>query len=724
MPIDIDHLRVHKNGNPSLVIESEQKRGKEKAEKTINKIISIDNLWRSNRHEIDTLRKQRTLLTKAIRDKIKANLSANEEKEQSKTLGKTISEKEMKMNEYETIRNKMLNKVGNILDKRVPLNNDVEIKRWGDHIINNPNTYYANNNNNENKTTISVDADDDDDNANIKSNKKKKKKKTVSATTTISTIHDLIQNKKIKSHIELCNVINGIENERGTSVAGKRGYFLRGPLVLLKMALERYAMDFLCNNSNKTKNEKEQQQPIFEPIYTPFFIEPVMMHATSQIEEFNEMIYETTKNDNNNNKYMIATSEQPLSCMHQSEWFLEKELPKRYAGTSTCFRKEAGNTTQDLGGLFRVHQFEKIEQFSLCMEKDSDTIHHEFLNNAELFLQSLNIPYRVVVVNGTNLSHACSLKYDIEAWFPHSKEYREVVSCSNCTDYQARALDIRCGAKKMLDGGKKFYTHMINGTLCACQRLICAILENFQRNDCISIPNVLQPYMYGKTNIPFIINVTKMEEFDLGKKNAAKAMRTAARKKDRFIAQQREEEEKEETYAGNAKKSTYQHGKGGFNSSSSSSSSSSNNNNNSNSTFVVTTNREKIDDDNILHLFSKKGMSWLNKRLDKQSYIMGKNGYVASAEDAIVFNALKLYPSILFKNDTNDDDDDSDDAGYNNIKRWYRNIESALNEEREHWPATKEHVLSGRHSYYFNLQLPTYLKELKKYEMSTMINQS
>jgi seryl-tRNA synthetase len=288
MPVDIDALRVHKNGNPTVVIESEQKRGKKNAEAYINKVIALDNLWRSNRHEIDTLRKQRTLLTKNIRDKVKANLSANSEKENSKILGKTISEKERKMKEYETLRNDMLNKIGNILDKRVPVaenNTDLEIKRWGDDILEDPNSYlnscsYAADNNNNNNNT--------DDN--IVTTKKKKKKGEVAST----GIENLLKNKRIKSHLDLCNVVNGIEAERGTSVAGKRGYFLRGPLVVLKMALERYAMDFLCNKKMTNENENDDKPTaIFEPIYTPFFIEPMMMHATSQLDEFDEMVFET-----------------------------------------------------------------------------------------------------------------------------------------------------------------------------------------------------------------------------------------------------------------------------------------------------------------------------------------------------------------------------------------------------------------------------------------------
>eukprot|EP00943_MAST-04B_sp_MAST-4B-sp1_P002581 g2581.t1 len=382
--------------------------------------------------------------------------------------------------------------------------------------------------------------------------------------------------------------------------------------------------------------------------------------------------------------------------MHQSEWFLEKELPKRYVGTSTCFRKEAGNTTQDLGGLYRVHQFEKVEQFAVCMEEDADKIHHEFLNNAEMFLQSLNIPYRVVIVNGVNLSPACSLKYDIEAWFPHAKQYREVVSCSNCTDYQARALDIRCGAKKMLDGGKKFYAHMINGTLCACQRLICAILENYQCQDCVEIPKVLQPYMYGKTKIPFISNI---QEYNLDKKNASKAMRTAGRKKDQFIAELSLHSRRSGTgsHVTSSKTKTL--------STAGNVRDTSNKRNRSKKKA-----KQMNDDKDTMDLFSKEGMSWLNDRLENQSYILGKNGYVASAEDAVVYNALNQFQSILFNSQGNND--------YKHIKRWYRNVKSALKQERNHWPATKEHVMSGRHSYFFNLQLPSYLKQIKNYELS------
>ena len=206
--------------------------------------------------------------------------------------------------------------------------------------------------------------------------------------------------------------------------------------------------------------------------------------------------------DGDDDKYLIATSEQPLCAFHRSEWVAEKELPKRYAGFSTCFRKEAGSHGRDTWGIFRVHQFEKIEQFVVCEPEKSKEMHTEMIAACEDFYKSLGISYRVVNIVSGELNNAAAIKYDLEGWFPTLARYRELVSCSNCTDYQARAMEVRCGGKKLNEREKKF-CHFLNSTLCATTRTICAILENYQTPEGVKVPEVLVPYMGGRTFMPF-----------------------------------------------------------------------------------------------------------------------------------------------------------------------------------------------------------------------------
>jgi seryl-tRNA synthetase len=178
-------------------------------------------------------------------------------------------------------------------------------------------------------------------------------------------------------------------------------------------------------------------------------------------------------------------------------------LPIRYAGNSTCFRKEAGSHGKDTWGIFRVHQFEKVEQFVLCEPENSPEMLNEMLATAEAFYQSLGLPYRVINIVSGELNNAAIKKFDLEAWFPAYAEYRELVSCSNCTDYQSRAMEIRCGIKKMNQTEKK-YVHLLNATLCATTRTICCILENNQTPEGVRVPEVLVPFMGGVTFLPFV----------------------------------------------------------------------------------------------------------------------------------------------------------------------------------------------------------------------------
>eukprot|EP01090_Pellita_catalonica_P006338 TRINITY_DN1654_c0_g1_i1.p1 TRINITY_DN1654_c0_g1~~TRINITY_DN1654_c0_g1_i1.p1 ORF type:complete len:456 (-),score=106.49 TRINITY_DN1654_c0_g1_i1:123-1454(-) len=291
-------------------------------------------------------------------------------------------------------------------------------------------------------------------------------------------------------HHELLHMIDGYDPERGVKVAGHRAYFLKDNAVLLNQALINFGINFLKKRD-------------YTPIQTPFFMNRDMMAKTAQLEQFDEELYKVSGKGVTEPKYLIATSEQPISAFHAGEWLKKKELPLRYAGYSTNFRKEAGSHGKDTWGIFRVHQFEKIEQFVITEPDKSWEEHENMIKVSEDFFQALGLPYRVVTIVSGELNNAAAKKYDLEGWFPGYEQFRELVSCSNCTDYQSRSLEIRCGIKKKGDKTKT-YVHMLNSTLTATERTMCCILENYQTKEGIVVPDVLQPYMGGVKLIPFV----------------------------------------------------------------------------------------------------------------------------------------------------------------------------------------------------------------------------
>ncbi|RMD43133.1 hypothetical protein DV735_g2032, partial [Chaetothyriales sp. CBS 134920] len=296
------------------------------------------------------------------------------------------------------------------------------------------------------------------------------------------------------SHHEVMTRADVYDGERGTKLVGHRGYFLRRWGVLLNQALINYGLHFLYARG-------------YDPIQPPFFMKAEYMAKTAQLEDFDEALYKVVEDKDSEEKYLIATSEQPLSSMFADEWMAPADLPLKFAGYSSCFRKEAGAHGRDAWGLYRVHQFEKIEQFLFTKPEDSWEALESMRNIAEEFYQSLKLPYRVVVIVSGALNNAAAKKYDLEAWFPYQGEYKELVSCSNCTDYQTRELEIRYGQKKGAIDSRKTYCHALNGTLCATERTLCCIVENYQTEDGIRIPDVLKPYMPPGT--PDVIPYTK-----------------------------------------------------------------------------------------------------------------------------------------------------------------------------------------------------------------------
>ncbi|MBI5389522.1 serine--tRNA ligase [Candidatus Woesearchaeota archaeon] len=281
----------------------------------------------------------------------------------------------------------------------------------------------------------------------------------------------------LKSHVDLLQSLDIADLDRAANVAGARFYYLKRELVLLDIALVQFALQRLYAKR-------------YIPIYPPFMMRRKPYEGVTDLADFEEVLYKIENED----LYLIATSEHPMGAMHMGEVLVSEQLPLRYAGISTCFRKEAGSHGKDTKGIFRVHQFTKIEQFIFCKAEDSWRIHEELLANAEEIFQALELPYRVVNICTGDIGCVAAKKYDIEAWMPVQQAYREVVSCSNCTDYQARRLNIRWGK----EGGYKELAHTLNSTAIATSRAMVAILENNQQEDgSVLIPKVLRPYMGG-----------------------------------------------------------------------------------------------------------------------------------------------------------------------------------------------------------------------------------
>lgn len=279
---------------------------------------------------------------------------------------------------------------------------------------------------------------------------------------------------ELKSHVDVMEALNLLDTDRAGKVAGSRFYYLKNEAVLLDMALICVALHHM----------KEKG---FQLMETPYMLNRRSVEGCVDMSAFEDVLYKVEDED----LYLTATSEHTLASYHMDELLEEDELPLRYAGFSACFRKEAGAHGKDTKGVFRSHQFNKVEQFVFSTPEQSWDEHELMIQNAEEIFQKLEIPYRVVNVCTGDLGGVASKKYDIEAWMPKQQMFREVVSCSNCTEYQARELNVRYRTPE----GNKF-VHTLNSTALATSRAIVAIFENFQQEDgSVVIPKVLQEYM-------------------------------------------------------------------------------------------------------------------------------------------------------------------------------------------------------------------------------------
>lgn len=405
----------------------------------VDEIIALDREWVKLRFDVDELNKEARQLQTQIAAKMKIKEDATDLVDARTAIMKKKDEVTAAMEAKESLRNSKLTMVGNLVHASVVVSSDEK---------------------NNDLVRYWWGADN----------------------------QEPVKMKDGLAHHQVLARIEGYDPERGQKVVGHRGYFLKNYGLRLNQALINYGLDFLSQRN-------------FTLLQTPFMMLKEMMGRCAQLEDFDEQLYKVSGDDD---RYLIATSEQPIASMHSEEWFEqpEKQLPIRYGGYSTCFRKEAGSHGKDTWGLFRIHQFEKVEQFVLCEPEKSWEMFDEMIGTSEAFYQSLGLKYRIVGIVSGALNNAAAKKYDLEAWFPNYAEYKELVSCSNCTDYQSRRLEIRCGLRKMGDREKR-YVHCLNSTLSATERTLCCILENYQTPDGLVVPEKLRPYLGGIDFIPY-----------------------------------------------------------------------------------------------------------------------------------------------------------------------------------------------------------------------------
>lgn len=282
---------------------------------------------------------------------------------------------------------------------------------------------------------------------------------------------------ELKPHGELLQELGLANFEKASEVSGHGFYYLIGDIARLELALISFAVDLLAEKG-------------FSLVEPPLMLRRKPYEGVTDLKDFETMMYKVEDED----LFLIATSEHPIAAMLMDETFDEKQLPLKFAGLSPCFRKELGSHSLDTRGIFRVHHFNKVEQFVFCKPEDSWKVHEELLKNGEEIFQKLKIPYRVVNICTGDIGAVAAKKYDIEAWFPRENLYREVISCSNCTSYQATRLNI-----KYRKNDEKEFVHTLNSTAVATSRALRAIIENYQQKDgTIKVPAVLQKYIGKK----------------------------------------------------------------------------------------------------------------------------------------------------------------------------------------------------------------------------------
>ena len=412
----------------------------------VDEALKYDTLWRKCKFQLDKLRHEHKVLSKKI-----GRAKSKEEREklisEAKKLLEQIQSLERKTKEYKLKRDRILLAMPNVVEDDVPVGEDesdnVPVMYWG-------------------KPKVWGGFLDRFLAETVKRGFKVE--------------YEVIEWKP-RSHYDMIEFLGKADTLKAGEVAGSRFYYLFDDLVWLDYALQLYAIDYLTRKGYS----------LVEP---PLMLKRRYYEAVTSLEDFEDAIYKIEGKD----LYLIATSEHPIAALHANEVIPADELPLKYVGISPCFRKEAGAHGKDTRGIFRVHNFNKVEQFIFCLPEDSKKYHQELLQNAIELWRGLGIPFRVVLICTGDLGIVASKKYDIEAWMPAQGRFREVVSCSNCTDWQSYRLNIRYVEKR---GQKpKGYVHTLNSTAIATSRAITAILENYQEEDgTVIIPRVLRKYL-------------------------------------------------------------------------------------------------------------------------------------------------------------------------------------------------------------------------------------
>jgi seryl-tRNA synthetase len=385
--------------------------------------------WRASRQEADRLRKRRNELSRAIAQARADGAPSTDLEAEARTALEQFDAIERREATLDAERNRLVRSLPNLLDESVPYGKD--------------------------------------DSENV----------------TVATWGEPVQDAGFrKSHAELLEALGMAEFDRARRASGAGFYYLRGPVVLLDLALQRFALDLVIARG-------------FTPVIPPYMLRREPYEGVTDLADFEKVMYKVEGDD----LYLIATSEHPLAALYLGEILDADSLPIRLAGLSMNFRREIGGHGVDQKGIFRVHQFQKVEQFVFCRPEESPAIFEELRANAEEVFRQLEIPYRVVAVCTGDVGTVAAKKYDVEAWFPRQQAYREVVSCSNCSDYQARRLGIRLG--KAGKPGKRV-PHTLNSTAVATSRALAVILEQYQNPDgSVTVPTVLRPYLGGQTSL-------------------------------------------------------------------------------------------------------------------------------------------------------------------------------------------------------------------------------
>ncbi len=412
-------------------------------ESIVDKAVQLDTEWRRLLTRVNELRHKHNTVSRAI-GKTRDPEERKRLIEEARRILAELQELERKLREVEEARNRVLMELPNIVDDDVPIGDETASKPvefWG-----RPRVWRG-----------YLD-------------------RFLEETRGFNVDYEVIDWKPVGHADMLEHVLKRGDTLRAAKVAGSRFYYLFTDLVWLDFALLLYAIDRLTSKG-------------YILVLPPYMLRHEVITRVIDLETFKDAIYKIENED----LYLISTAEHPLAALYYKEELYDDDLPLRLVGVSPCFRREAGAGNRDLKGIFRVHQFHKVEQFVFSLPEESRKLHEEIIGNAKELFQGLGIPYRIVNIASGDLGACAVKKYDLEAWMPAQGRFREMVSASNCTDWQAYRLGIRLIRRKGMERG---YVHTLNSTAIASTRTITAILENYQREDgVVEIPRVLRPYL-------------------------------------------------------------------------------------------------------------------------------------------------------------------------------------------------------------------------------------